>query len=106
MVSVEQLNTVLSGMDLPPIEINDARVSVDGVATRIMPANAIVFVPAPGPTDAAQPSDLGGFLLGTTAEALEPEYESVDGRAGIVAATYKTKEPIRLWTHAAAVGMP
>jgi hypothetical protein len=106
MVSVEQLNTVLEGMDLPPIEINDARVSVDGVATRIMPADAIVFVPAPGATDAAQPTDLGGFLLGTTAESLEPEYESVDGRAGVVAATYKTREPIRLWTHAAAVGMP
>ncbi|MFC8658106.1 major capsid protein [Streptomyces parvus] len=106
MVSVEQINTVLEGMDLPPIEVNDARVSVDGVATRIMPADAIVFVPAPGATDAAQPTDLGGFLLGTTAEALEEDYEAVEDRAGIVAATYKTREPIRLWTHAAAVGMP
>ncbi|WP_328721738.1 major capsid protein [Streptomyces sp. NBC_00247] len=106
MVSVDQINTVLDGMDLPPIELNDARVSVDGTATRIMPANAIVFVPAPGATDAAQPTDLGGFLLGTTAESLEAEYSAVDGRAGIVAATYKTRNPIRLWTHVAAVGMP
>lgn len=106
MVSVEQLNTVLSGLDLPAVELNDARVNVDGVATRIMPSDALVFVPAPGATDAAQPSDLGGFLLGTTAESLEPEYSAVDGRAGIVAATWKTKNPVRLWTHAAAVGMP
>ncbi|WP_327725730.1 major capsid protein [Streptomyces europaeiscabiei] len=106
MVSVEQLNTVLDSLDLPQIELNDARVSVEGVATRIMPANALVFVPAPGPTDAAQPTDLGGFLLGTTAESLEPEYEQVSERAGVVAATWKTKDPVRLWTHAAAVGMP
>lgn len=106
MVSVEQLNTVLSGLDLPAVELNDARVNVDGTATRIMPSDALVFVPAPGATDAAQPSDLGGFLLGTTAESLEPEYSAVEGRAGIVAATWKTKNPVRLWTHAAAVGMP
>jgi hypothetical protein len=106
MVSVEQLNTVLSSLDLPAIELNDAQVSVDGTPTRVMPADALVFVPAPGPTDAAQPSDLGGFLLGTTAESLEPEYSSVAERAGVVAATWKTKDPVRLWTHAAAVGMP
>src|SRR5690606_72511 len=106
MVSVEQLNAVLSSLDLPQIELNDARVSVDGTPTRVMPADALVFVPAPGPTDAASPNDLGGFLLGTTAEALEPEYSAVDGRAGVVAATWKTKNPVRLWTHAAAVGMP
>jgi hypothetical protein len=106
MVSVEQLNTVLDSLDLPRIELNDARVSVDGTPTRVMPSDALVFLPEPGPTDAAQPTDLGGFLLGTTAESLEPEYESVDGRAGVVAATWKTKDPVRLWTHAAAVGMP
>lgn len=106
MVSVDQLNTVLSSIDLPSIELNDARVSVDGTPKRIMPSNALVFLPAPGATDAAQPTGLGGFLLGTTAESLEPEYASVDGRAGVVAATWKTKDPVRLWTHAAAVGMP
>lgn len=106
MVSVDQLNTVLSSLDLPPIELNDARVSVEGVATRVMPSDALVFVPAPGAESAATPTDLGGFLLGTTAESLEPEYSSVAERAGVVAATWKTKDPVRLWTHAAAVGMP
>jgi hypothetical protein len=106
MVSVEQLNTVLSSLDLPSIELNDARVSVDGTPRRIMPDDALVFLPSPGATDAAQPTDLGGFLLGTTAESMEPEYASVTGRAGVVAATWKTKDPVRLWTHAAAVGMP
>lgn len=106
MVSGEQLNTVLSSIDLPSIELNDAKVNVDGAATRVMPADSLVMVPAPGAMDAANVSDLGGFLLGTTAESLEPEYESVAERAGVVAATWKTKDPVRLWTHAAAVGMP
>lgn len=107
MVSVDQLNAVLSALDLPSIEINDARVSVDGVATRIMPDDALVMVPPPGATDAAQPTDLGALLLGTTAESMEPEYELAEGQqAGIVAATWKTKDPVRLWTHAAAVGLP
>lgn len=107
MVSVEQLNTVLSSLDLPAIELNDAKVSVDGVATRVMPADSLVMVPPPGAATAASVTDLGGFLMGTTAEALEPEYALVEGeQAGIVAATWKTKDPVRLWTHAAAVGMP
>lgn len=106
MVSGEQLNTVLNALDLPSIELNDAKVSVDGTATRVMPDDSLVMVPAPGPTDSASITGLGGFLLGTTAESLEPEYEGVNGRAGVVAATWKTKDPVRLWTHAAAVGMP
>ncbi|MEV6836774.1 major capsid protein [Streptomyces sp. NPDC051133] len=107
MVSVEQVNAVLSSMSLPPVELYDAQVKVDGVSTRITPANAIALLPEPGPTTAAQPTDLGATLLGTTAEALEAEYSLVAAeQPGIVAATYKTKNPIRLWTHAAAVGLP
>lgn len=107
MVSVDQLRAVLESMGLPPIELYDAQVKVDGVSTRITPANALVLLPEPGPTDATAPTDLGATLLGTTAEALEPEYELVPGeQAGIVAGAWKTKDPIRLWTHAAAIGLP
>ncbi|MCX4606986.1 major capsid protein [Streptomyces mirabilis] len=107
MVSVDQVNTVLESMGLPPIELYDAQVKVDGVSTRITPANSIALLPAPGATTASQPTDLGATLLGTTAEALEAEYSLVASeQPGVVAATYKSKDPIRLWTHAAAVGMP
>ncbi|MFD0078228.1 major capsid protein [Streptomyces sp. NPDC127166] len=107
MVSVEQLNTVLTSMGLPPIEVYDAKVAVDGVSTRITPANAIALLPEPGATDAAQPTELGATLLGTTAESLEDDYALASGeQPGIVAATWKTKDPVRLWTHAAAVGIP
>jgi hypothetical protein len=107
MLNNEQANSVLRSLNLPPFEIYDARVKVDGVSTRITPSNAIALLPEPGATTAAQPTELGATLLGTTAEALEAEYSLVASeQPGIVAATYKSKDPIRLWTHAAAVGMP
>lgn len=104
MVNAEQVSTVLESMGLPPIEIYDAQVKVDGTSTRVTPANSIALLPTPA---GGGMTDLGATLMGTTAEALEPEYGLVGGQqAGIVAATWKTKDPVRLWTHAAAVGMP
>ena len=104
MVNADQVSTVLGAMGLPPIEIYDAQVKVDGTNTRVTPANSIVLLPPPS---GGGLTDLGATLLGTTAEALEPEYSLVSGeQAGIVAATWKTKDPVRLWTHAAAVGLP
>jgi len=106
VVNTQQVNTVLDSMNLPSIELYDAQVKVDGASRRITPTDKIVLLPAPGPPSAATPTDLGATLLGTTAEALEPDYQLVGDQAGIVAATYKSRDPIRLWTHAAAVGLP
>ncbi|MEU2740225.1 major capsid protein [Streptomyces sp. NPDC007095] len=107
MLNTDQVNSVLRALNLPPFEVYDARVKVDGVSTRITPSDSIALLPQPGATTAAQPTELGATLLGTTAEALESEYSLVASeQPGIVAATYKSKDPIRLWTHAAAVGLP
>lgn len=107
LISADQVSTVIEGMRLPPIEVYDAQVRVEGTATRTTPGNALVLLSEPGATTAAQPTDLGATLLGTTAEALEAEYELTGGdQPGIVSATYKSKDPIRLWTHAAAIGLP
>ncbi|MFD3517711.1 major capsid protein [Streptomyces sp. NPDC058657] len=107
MINGEQANSILRSLNLPPIETYDARVKVDGVATRITPGNAIALLPAAGPSTAAAPSDLGATLLGTTAESLEEEYGLEAGeQPGIVAALWKAKDPVRMWTHAAAVGLP
>ncbi|MFE2747320.1 major capsid protein [Streptomyces scopuliridis] len=107
MLNGEQVNQILRALNLPPIETYDARVKVDGAATRITPGNAIVMLPEPGASTAAAPTDLGATLLGTTAESLEEEYDLQTGeQPGIVAAQWKTKDPVRVWTHAAAVGLP
>lgn len=107
MLNAEQVNSVLSSMNLPRFEVYDARVRVDGVSTRITPDDALVLLPPAGAEDAGQMSELGATLLGTTAESLEPEYElAASEQPGVVAAQWKTKDPVRLWTHAAAVGIP
>ncbi len=107
MATNDQVNGVLSSLGLPEIELYDARVKVDGASTRITPANAIALLPEPGATTAGQPTDLGATLLGTTAESLEEDYALQGGdQPGVVAGMWKTKDPVRLWTHAAAVGIP
>lgn len=107
MINGDQVRTVLDSLDLPPVEIYDARVNVDGVATRAIDAEVVLLLPEPGAATASQPTDLGGLLMGTTLESQEPDYGLEGGdQPGIVAATYKTRDPIRLWTHAAAIGMP
>jgi hypothetical protein len=107
MLNGEQVNSILRSLNLPAIETYDARVKVDGVATRITPGNSIVMLPEPGATTAGAPTDLGATLLGTTAESLEEEYGLQAGeQPGIVAAQWKTKDPVRVWTHGAAVGLP
>ncbi|HEY8985439.1 MAG TPA: major capsid protein [Streptomyces sp.] len=107
MINDDQLNAVLASQNLPSIEIYDARTKVDGVVTRITPANMLALLPEPGATSAGTPGELGATLLGTTAEALEDDYAIAPGdQPGVVAAQFKTRDPIRLWTHAAAIGAP
>ncbi|MGA5869258.1 major capsid protein [Streptomyces cinereoruber] len=107
MLNAEQVNGVLRSMNLPPFEVYDARVKVDGVSTRVTPDDALVLLPEPGAADAGSMSELGATLLGTTAESLEEDYALAPGeQPGVVAAQWKTKDPVRLWTHAAAVGIP
>jgi hypothetical protein len=50
--------------------------------------------------------NLGATYWGTTLEAGEPEYniEPLD-RPGIVAGTWKTRDPIAVWVHSSAIGL-
>lgn len=100
IVSPLVLNTILASYSLPPIVINDAQVSVDGVATRLIPENNFLLLPAAGA------SDLGGTFWGTTAESLEPEYGIQGDEPGIVAGSYSTKDPVAVWTKAAGIAIP
>lgn len=106
MVSDDAANAVFSSLGIPPIETYDAQVKVSGSAKRITPANKIIFLPSPGSTDSTTPTDLGATMLGTTAESLEAEYGLEGEQPGVVAAQYKSTDPIRLWTHAAAIALP
>jgi hypothetical protein len=106
IVSVDVVNQVLAAYGLPPIYIYDAQVSVNGTGTRVIPADRVVLLPAPGDPDDPDSTDLGGTFYGTTAESLEPEYGVEGDEPGIVAGAYSTFDPVAVWTKAAAIALP
>lgn len=107
LMTQTMVNSVLEGFGLPPIHLNDAQVNVGTTATRLIPDDRVTLLPAPGDPNDPSSSQLGATLWGTTAESLEPEYGVEDGEEpGIVAGAYSTKDPVAIWTKAAAIGLP
>jgi hypothetical protein len=100
IVTPESVNNVLSAHDLPPIVTYDARVRVNGTAQRVIADDKFLMLPAVGS------GEMGATLYGTTAESMEPEFGLAGSEAGIVAGAYSTKDPVALWTKAAAIAMP
>jgi hypothetical protein len=98
IVTVDAVNSLVASFGLPRLVVNDEQVKVNGTATRVIPDDKVVFVPASA-------SDLGATLYGVTAEAQEPDY-NLAGSPGIVAGAYKTDDPVAVWTKAAAIALP
>ncbi len=105
LVTPDAVATIFSKYGLPPIRlIYDAQVDVDNVATRVMPASKVIFLPP-------DPSSLGFFAMGVTATALELVGSkraelSFEQAPGIVGVVIKTGPPFRKTTFVDAVGMP
>lgn len=106
IVTEAMVGQIFAAYGLPPFELYDAKVSVAGSATRIIPDDRAIFLPAPGSPDDPEGTDLGATLLGTTAESLEPDYGLEGEQPGVVAGAYSTKDPVAVWTKAAAIGLP
>lgn len=106
ILSLDTFNAILSAYGLPPIYVYDAQVSVAGAATRVIPDNRFLFLPAPvAPTD-WESAPLGATVWGTTAESLDPRYGIEPGEEpGIAVGAYSTEDPIAIWTKAAAIAL-
>lgn len=103
IVTQDALMNVLRAFGLPSIELYDAQVSVNKTAQRVIPDDKVLLLPSAG-----GPTQLGETQWGTTAESLEPEY-GLSGTAdapGVVGGAYSTKDPVAVWTKAAAIGLP
>jgi Phage major capsid protein E len=104
IITITQLNQVLQAYGLPPLVEYDSRVEVDGVNTRVIPDDRLIFLP----TD---PTSLGFTAWGITAESLElaagqnPSLE-FDELPGLVGVVLKEGDPVRVWTKVGAVSMP
>lgn len=101
------LNQVLGMFGLPTFEAYDEQITTDaGVTTRVIPADKVIMLPAPG---AAEDQRAGDTLFGVTAEALELQSEGFlvpSEVPGIVAVQHKTTSPVTRWTEAVAIGLP
>jgi hypothetical protein len=106
------LNSALEAQGLPPITLYQSQVNVNGTATKVIPDNVALFLPAPvdpnaSPGDAPDETQLGATMWGTTAEALDPRF-ALDGDElpGIVAGEYTDEDPMAVWTKVASINLP
>lgn len=104
IVTRAQLNAVLEAHGLPAIVEYDARIDVDGAATRPIANDLLVFLPS-------DPASLGSTVWGITAEGLELaggsnpsiEFEDAPGLVGVV---QTEGDPLKVMTKVTGVGMP
>ena len=105
LITRPALDAALAAYSLPPIAmVYDTVVDVDGVPTRCIPDDRVLFIPP-------NVSDLGYTAWGVTATSLElvnsKEAElSFADAPGIVGVVEKSGPPYREWTFVDAVGMP
>ncbi len=104
VITRSQLAAILDSEDLPQLVQYDSQVYVNNSATRIIPANKGIMLPA-------NATALGRTYWGITAEALEltgltnPQL-SFSQAPGLVGMVTKEGDPIRTWTKVTAIGMP
>lgn len=104
IVTAARVNEIMQSFDLPPITVYDRQVNFKGTVTKVLSPEYMFFLPSPGGTVGGV--NLGATYWGTTLEASEPEYNIGDlDRPGIVVGTYRTRDPIAVWVHAAAIGL-
>lgn len=106
LLTRDQVNALLEGLGLPAVTTYDARlVDPSGTPRRVIPDDRFLFLPEP--VDPNGESELGATLLGQTLESEEPDYGiQAAEQPGIVVGNFKSRDPIGLWTHAAAIGIP
>lgn len=104
IVTIDAVNGALAAYGLPPITVYDRQVNFKGTVTKVLSPEFLFMLPSPGGTVGGV--KLGATYWGTTLEASEPEYGIGElDRPGIVVGTWKTRDPIAVWVHSAAIGM-
>jgi len=104
VITRAQLAGLLDANDLPQLVQYDSQVYVGNTATRIIPANKMIFLPQSA-------ASLGNTMWGVTAEALElvgltnPQLTFAQA-PGLVGMVTKEGDPVRTWTKVAGLGMP
>lgn len=101
-VNAATIADIFAAEGLPPVELYDTQVRVNGTKTRVLPANKAFFMPP-----ASEP--VGHTFYGITAEALLlAERNMIDRTAmpGVVAVVTREEHPVQTFTVGTALAMP
>lgn len=107
--SLNDLNAVLEANDLPPIYIYDRRVSVGGVATKVVADDKLLLLPpAVENIDDWQGTELGGTFWGRTLSSSEADWQIEDTeQPGLVAGVFRNETPPMIAeVHGDAIALP
>lgn len=107
IVTRNSINQVLESFNLPQFMVYDRLLNYDGTVQRVLSDNKVFMLPPPVGQDDWEATQFGATFWGRTLESDEPDYEIEPAeQPGIVAATWKTKDPIGVWVHTNAIGLP
>jgi hypothetical protein len=106
--SIQDVNNTLTAAGLPPIELYDRRVSVNGTATKVIPDDRVLLLPAPVETDDFMGTELGATFWGRTLTSTDSDWGIEDAeQPGLVAGVYRNpKPPMGVEVIGDAIGLP
>lgn len=88
--TADQVNDVIAGEGLPPIEVYTRRTS----AGLLLPANELLLLPEPVDPDAWEETQLGATFWGQTLTSSEADWDIADvDQPGVVAGVYRNEKP-------------
>lgn len=106
--TVQDVQDTVQAAGLPPIYTYDRRVSVNGSATKVIPDDRVLLLPAPVATDDWMGTELGATFWGRTLTSTDSDWGIEDAeQPGIVAGVYRNpKPPMGIEVISDAIGMP
>lgn len=92
--TVAQVAEVLDSSSLPPIVTYDRRIKVGNSATRVLPEDSLMLLPAPVGVDDWEETELGATFWGRTLSSVEAAWGIADDQQpGLVAGVYRNEKP-------------
>ncbi|MDR6861968.1 major capsid protein [Phycicoccus sp. 3266] len=106
--TLQDVNDTIVAAGLPPIELYDRRVQVDGVAQKVVSDDRVLLLPAPVATDDWMGTELGATFWGRTLTSTDSDWGIADAeQPGLVAGVYRNpKPPMGVEVIGDAIGMP
>jgi len=106
--TINDVNAIVEAAGLPPIMTYNRRVSVDGVSTKVIADDKILFLPAPVDPNDDMGTELGATFIGRTLTSTDSDWGLEDAeQPGLVAGVYRNpKPPMGIEVISDAIGLP